>query len=71
MTSAVILVLLIGALAYFRAPVIAWTIAIAGWIASLQFVWGCQVPVAVWAVFGVIAAVLNLTPLRRAVFTGP
>jgi acyl-CoA dehydrogenase len=71
MTSAVILVLLIGALAYFRAPVIAWTIAIAGWIASLQFAWGCQVPVAVWAVFGVIAAVLNLTPLRRAVFTGP
>ncbi len=71
MTSAVILVLLIGALAYFRAPVIAWTIAIAGWIASLQFAWGCQVPVAVWAVFGVIAAMLNLTPLRRAVFTGP
>ena len=71
MTSAVILVLLMGALAYFRAPVIAWTIAIAGWIASLQFAWGCQVPVAVWAVFGVIAAVLNLTPLRRAVFTGP
>ncbi len=71
MTSAVILVLLMGALAYFRAPVIAWTIAIAGWLASLQFVWGCQVPVAVWAVFGAIAAVLNLTPLRRAVFTGP
>ncbi|WP_147692941.1 acyl-CoA dehydrogenase [Vogesella mureinivorans] len=71
MTSAVILVLLMGALAYFRAPVIAWTIAIAGWLASLQFVWGCQVPVAVWAVFGVIAAVLNLAPLRRAVFTGP
>jgi acyl-CoA dehydrogenase len=71
MTSAVILVLLMGALAYFRAPVIAWTIAIAGWLASLQFVWGCQVPVAVWAVFGVIAAILNLTPLRRAVFTGP
>ncbi|MDC7718304.1 acyl-CoA dehydrogenase [Vogesella sp. DC21W] len=71
MTSAVILVLLMGALAYLRAPVIAWTIAIAGWIASLQFAWGCQVPVAVWAVFGVIAAVLNLTPLRRAVFTGP
>jgi acyl-CoA dehydrogenase len=71
MTSAVILVLLMGALAYFRAPVIAWTIAIAGWLASLQFAWGCQVPVAVWAVFGVIAAVLNLTPLRRAVFTGP
>ncbi len=71
MTSAVILVLLMGALAYFRAPVIAWTIAIAGWLASLQFVWSCQVPVAVWAVFGVIAAILNLTPLRRAVFTGP
>lgn len=71
MTSAVILVLLVGALAYFRAPILAWTIAVAGWLASLQFVWGCQVPVAVWAVFGVIAAVLNLTPLRRAVFTGP
>ncbi|MFC3532187.1 acyl-CoA dehydrogenase [Vogesella facilis] len=71
MISAVILVLLIGALAYFRAPVLLWTIAIAAWLLSLQFVWGCQVPAAVWVVFGVLAAVLNLPFLRRAVFTGP
>ncbi|KMJ54246.1 acyl-CoA dehydrogenase [Vogesella sp. EB] len=71
MTSAIVLILLLGALAYFRAPVLAWTVVIAGWLASLQPVWGCQVPLAVWALFAVIALVLNLVPLRRAVFTGP
>ncbi|GHD73451.1 acyl-CoA dehydrogenase [Vogesella fluminis] len=71
MTSAIVLILLLGALAYFRAPVLAWTVVIAGWLASLQPVWGCQVPVGVWGVAGVIAAVLNIVPLRRAVFTSP
>lgn len=71
MISAVMLVLLIGALAYFRAPVLFWTVVLAGWLASLQLVWGCQVPLAIWVVFGLVAAVLNLPILRRAVFTGP
>ena len=71
MISAIVLLLLVGALAYFRAPVLAWTVVIAGWLAGLQWAWGCQVPVAVWAAFAVVAVVLNLPPLRRAVFTGP
>ncbi|WP_174874520.1 acyl-CoA dehydrogenase [Vogesella oryzae] len=71
MISAVILVLLVGALAYFRAPVLLWTITIAAWLTSLQLFWNCQIPFAVWVVFGVIAAVLNLPFLRRAIFTGP
>ncbi|MBN3002984.1 acyl-CoA dehydrogenase [Chromobacterium alkanivorans] len=71
MISAVVLVVLLGALAYFRAPVLAWTVGLAAWLAALQFVFHCPLPPAVWAVFAVVAAVLNLPPLRRAVFTGP
>lgn len=71
MISAVVLVVLLGALAYFRAPVLAWTVGLAAWLAALQFVFHCPLPPAAWAVFAVIAAVLNLPPLRRAVFTGP
>ncbi|TCP12094.1 acyl-CoA dehydrogenase [Crenobacter luteus] len=71
MQSAIILLVLIGALAYFRAPVVVWTLGVAAWLLGLQFGFGVAVPVAVWAAFAVVAAVLNLPPLRRAVFTGP
>lgn len=71
MQAAVVLIVLAGTLGYFRAPVILWTAGFAAWLAGLQFGLGYQVPVAVWAVFAVIALVLNLPPLRRAVFTGP
>lgn len=71
MISAVVLVVLLGALAYFRAPVLAWTVGLAAWLAALQFIFHCPLPPAAWAVFAVVAAVLNLPPLRRAVFTGP
>ncbi|MBK0414226.1 acyl-CoA dehydrogenase [Chromobacterium haemolyticum] len=71
MISAVVLVVLLGALAYFRAPVLAWTVGLAAWLAALQFIFHCPLPLAAWAVFAVVAAVLNLPPLRRAVFTGP
>lgn len=71
MLAAVLLIALIGALAYYRAPVLAWTVVLAAWLAALQFAFGCPVSAAAWAVFAVLAAVLNIVPLRRALFTGP
>ncbi|RQO71111.1 acyl-CoA dehydrogenase [Aquitalea sp. FJL05] len=71
MFAAVLLIALIGALAYYRAPVLAWTVVLAAWLATLQFAFGCPVSVAVWSVAAIVAAVLNIVPLRRAVFTGP
>ncbi|VEB43483.1 Acyl-CoA dehydrogenase, short-chain specific [Chromobacterium violaceum] len=71
MIAAVLLVVLLGALAYFAAPVLVWTVGVAAWLAALQFVFHCPLPVAAWAVFAAVAAVLNIVPLRRAVFTGP
>ncbi|OWY40530.1 acyl-CoA dehydrogenase [Xenophilus sp. AP218F] len=71
MIAAVLLVVLLGVLAYFAAPVLAWTVGIAAWLAALQYLFQCPLPVAAWAAFAVVAAVLNIVPLRRAVFTGP
>jgi len=71
MFAAVLLIALIGALAYYRAPVLAWTVVLAAWLASLQLGFGYGVPTLLWGGFAVIAAVLNIIPLRRAVFTGP
>ncbi|BEV71259.1 MULTISPECIES: acyl-CoA dehydrogenase [unclassified Paludibacterium] len=70
--SAVILIALLGALAYFRAPVLAWSVVVAGWLGALPFLAaGTVVAPWVWGVFVAIALILNLTPLRRALFTGP
>ncbi|MDN0082900.1 acyl-CoA dehydrogenase [Crenobacter sp. SG2305] len=71
MIFAILLIVLIGALAYWRAPILAWTIGFAAWLAALQFGVSITVSSIVWGVFVVIAVVLNLPPLRRAVFTGP
>ncbi|AUH50771.1 acyl-CoA dehydrogenase [Chromobacterium sp. ATCC 53434] len=71
MIAAILLIVLLGALAYCAAPVLAWTVVVAAWLAALQFVFHCPPHTAVWAVFAVVAAVLNIAPLRRAVFTGP
>lgn len=71
MLSAILLIVLVGVLAYYRAPVIVWTIGLAIWLLALQFGFGVAVHPAVWGVFALVAAVLNITPLRRAVFTGP
>lgn len=71
MFAAVLLIALIGALAYYRAPVLAWTVGLAAWLASLQFAFGCPVSTIAWGVFALFAVVLNVVPLRRAVFTGP
>ncbi|MCW3478994.1 acyl-CoA dehydrogenase [Neisseriaceae bacterium JH1-16] len=71
MLFAILLIVLIGALAYWRAPILVWTIGFAAWLAALEFGAGVAVSPIVWGVFAVIAAVLNLSPLRRAVFTGP
>ncbi|MBI3145017.1 MAG: acyl-CoA dehydrogenase, partial [Pseudogulbenkiania sp.] len=71
MISAILLVALVGVLAYFRFPVLAWTAGLAGWLLAVQFGLGVPVTVALWGVFAILALVLNVTPLRRAVFTGP
>jgi len=71
MLFAILLIVLIGALAYWRAPILAWTIGFAAWLAALQLGAGVDVSSITWGVFAVIAVVLNLPPLRRAVFTGP
>ncbi|MXR37209.1 acyl-CoA dehydrogenase [Craterilacuibacter sinensis] len=71
MIYALALVLLIGVLAYWRAPVIAWTLLIAAWLAAAQFIGGCSIAAGLWGAFAVVALILNLPPLRRAVFTGP
>lgn len=71
MISAVLVVVLVGGLAYFRAPVLAWTIGLAGWLLVSQFALNVPVPAALWIVFAILALVLNGVPLRRAVLTGP
>ncbi|GAB3250945.1 acyl-CoA dehydrogenase [Chitinimonas naiadis] len=64
-----IVVLAILALGYFRAPLIAWTVAALAGIAYGVFGHGCHIAWLIGA--GVIALVFNLTPLRRALITGP
>lgn len=71
MLSAALLIVLAGALAYFRAIILLWTIGFAAWLAAGQYGLGMHVSTTVWAVFVVIAVVLNLTPLRRGILTGP
>ncbi|MGL6072344.1 MAG: acyl-CoA dehydrogenase, partial [Craterilacuibacter sp.] len=71
MIYAIALVLLVGVLAYWRAPVLAWTLVIAAWLAAAQFVGGCSLANGLWIAFAVVALILNLPPLRRIVFTGP
>lgn len=69
--SIVVLVVLLGGLAYFRAGVAWWTLVIGVWLLALPLVAATSVHPWVWGVAVLLAAVLNLTPLRRAVFTGP
>ncbi|MFC4158865.1 acyl-CoA dehydrogenase [Chitinimonas lacunae] len=64
-----IVVLAILALGYLRAPLIVWTAAALGGIAYGVFAGGCHIGWLIGA--AVIAAVLNLKPLRRALLTGP
>ncbi|WP_024303155.1 acyl-CoA dehydrogenase [Pseudogulbenkiania sp. MAI-1] len=71
MISAILLVALVGVLAYFRAPVLAWTAGLAGWLLVVQFGLGLPVTATLWGLFAALALVLNVTRLRRAVFTGP
>jgi acyl-CoA dehydrogenase len=58
-------------LAYFRAPLWLWTLVAAAALAAATAVcpWAASAHIALWVAFGVVAAVLNLRPLRRRVLT--
>lgn len=65
-----IVVLAILVLGYLRAPLLVWSAAILGSFA--YGVYGCHYLSLGWLIgAGVVALVLNLVPLRRAVLTGP
>lgn len=69
--SAVVLLLLLGALAYFRAPVLLWTVVVGAWLAALPALGAGGVGSAAWIAFVVVALLLNVPLLRRALLTGP
>ncbi len=56
-------IILFAALGFTGAPLILWTAA----VAALLFL--CQAPIWLWAVFGVIAVIFNLRPIRKALVT--
>jgi acyl-CoA dehydrogenase len=49
------------ALAFLGAPLLLWTVVAAG------FLYGLGAPAGLWIAFGLVAAIFNLPPLRRAV----
>lgn len=65
MIYAIVLIALIGILAYLCAPILVWTVSIAIWLFFLS------VPVLVWGGFVAVAIVLNVPTVRRALLTGP
>jgi acyl-CoA dehydrogenase len=69
MLSAVILIALLGALAYCRAPVLLWSIVVALWLAMLRPVFSVVVAPWVWGVFLVLAVVFCVPLVRRFVFS--
>ncbi|MDF0605271.1 acyl-CoA dehydrogenase [Neisseriaceae bacterium TC5R-5] len=71
MISAIFLLLLIGAFAYLRLPLLGWTIGLAAWLAANQLVFGYALPSWLLGLIVIGAVVLNIVPLRRLVFTGP
>ena len=52
-------------LGYAGAPLALWTLA------GVALLYGFAAPTWLWIVFGVLALVMNLPPLRRALFSGP
>ena len=60
-------------LAYFQAPILVWTLAGGALLAYLSMVaaFGTTTNIVLGAVFLVVAALLNLRPLRRLVFSDP
>jgi len=60
-------------LAYFQAPILAWTVAGGALLAYLSMVaaFGSTTNIVLGAVFLVVTALLNLRPLRRLVFSDP
>ena len=63
-----IVIAVLWALAYFAAPLWAWTVAVAAAIWADGFMCQSQ-SVAAWIIFGILAALLNVYPLRRMLVT--
>ena len=57
-------------LAYRRTPLTVWTLAIAAFLAAIHLTGSGLSPVA-WLLFGAVALLLNLKPLRRRVLSAP
>ena len=69
--AVVVLIVLLGALAYCRASLWLWSVLVGLWLASLPYVANVTVPNWGWGVFLVLVVLLNLPFLRRALLTGP
>lgn len=70
LTVSLVLLVAAGVLAYFRAPLWLWTVALAALLAVCTLVTGHAFWPA-WIVLLVAALLLNLRPLRRALFSKP
>jgi acyl-CoA dehydrogenase len=65
---ALIVIAVLWALAYFAAPLWAWTLAVG--LMLLADGWLCHVaPTVAWLVFAIVAVLLNVYPLRRMLVT--
>jgi acyl-CoA dehydrogenase len=65
---ALIFIAVLWTLAYFAAPLWAWTVAVG--LALLADGWLCHsAPTVGWILFGIVAVVLNVHPLRRLLIT--
>ena len=65
MLIAALSLVLLGTLAYFRAGLVLWTLALAAWLAELAFGAHRAVSPAAWGAFGALALVVNTPLLRR------
>ena len=67
------LIAVIWTLAYFCAPALVWTLAAAAGLLAAGFA-GCATPIVLtlaWIIFGILALLLNPSPIRRALMGKP
>ena len=65
MLSAVLALALFATLAYFRAGIALWTVALAAWLAELEFFARHALSPLLWCLCAALALLINLPPLRR------
>jgi acyl-CoA dehydrogenase len=71
MLCALVLIVLLTALSYFRAPLWLWTVALAAWLAALQPLFQLRLAPWGWGGFLLAALLLNVVPLRRLWLSAP